>query len=190
QTGCQNPLVVDSMVQDVRAVPFRSDGTALFAQLEAPQTEGSTQTITVFYHGKPQPARRPPWDGGFTSTSDSLGRTWVVTTDQGLGASVWWPNKDTQADEPDSQRIALTVPDGLIDVSNGRLRQTIPNADGTTTYEWFVVNPINNYAIAVAAGSYAYFSDTPQGERWPLTLDLWPLDYYVEAARRQLGQAR
>src|SRR6266700_3454643 len=110
------PLFVDSMVQDGRAVAFRRDGNAFFAQLEAPQPAGATKTITVFYHGKPQPARRPPWDGGFTWASDSLGRTWVVTTDPGLGASVWWPNKDTQADEPDSQRIALTVPPGLIDV--------------------------------------------------------------------------
>ena len=184
------PLEVDSMVQDGRAVPVRRDGNAFFAQLAAPQPAGAAKTITVFYHGKPQPARRPPWDGGFTWTSDSLGRTWVVTTDQGLGASVWWPNKDTQADEPDSQRIALTVPAGLIDVSNGRLRQTSHNADGTTTYEWFVVNPINNYAIAVAAGSYAHFSDTLQGERGPLTLDFWPLDYHVDAARRQFVQAR
>src|SRR2546429_445948 len=167
------PLDVDSMVQDSRAVPFRRDGNAFFAQLAVPQPAGATKTITVFYHGKPQPARRPPWDGGFTWTSDSLGRTWVVTTDQGLGASVWWPNKDTQADEPDSQRIALTVPDGLIDVANGRLRRTSHNADGTTTYEWFVVNPINNYAIAVAAGNYAHFSDTLLGERGPLTLDIW-----------------
>src|SRR6266566_1361712 len=184
------PLEVDSMVQDGRAVSVRRDGNAFFAQLAAPQPAGAAKTITVFYHGKPRPARRPPWDGGFTWTSDSLGRTWVVTTDQGLGASVWWPNKDTQADEPDSQRIALTVPDGLIDVSNGRLRQTSHNADGTTTYEWFVVNPINNYAIAVAAGSYAHFSDTLQGERGPLTLDFWPLDYHVDAARRQFAQAR
>ena len=72
-------------------------------------------------------------------TKDSLGRPWVVTTDQGMGARVWWPNKDTQADEPDSQRVALTVPDPMIDVSNGRLRSTTHNADGTTTYEWFVV---------------------------------------------------
>jgi len=184
------PLEVDSMVQDGRAVAFRRDGNAFFAQLEAPQTQGAIEAITVFYHGKPQAARRPPWDGGFTWTSDSLGRTWVVTTDQGLGASVWWPNKDTQADEPDSQRIALTVPDSLIDVSNGRLRGTTHNADGTTTYEWFVVNPINNYAVAVGAGHYAHFSDTLQGERGPLTLDFWPLDYHVEAARRQFTQAR
>src|SRR5690349_24157 len=184
------PLEVDSMVQDSRPVPFRRDGNAFFAQLQTPQPQGATKTITVFYHGKPRPARRPPWEGGFTWTTDSLGRTWVVPTDHGLGASVWWPNKDTQADEPDSQRIALTVPDSLIDVSNGRLRGTIHNADCTTTYEWFVVNPVNNYAVAVGAGHYAHFSDTLQGERGPLTLDFWPLDYHVDAARRQFVQAR
>src|SRR2546421_9870262 len=76
------PLEVDSMVQDGRTVSLRRDGDAFFAQLDAPQPKGATKTITVFYHGRPRPARRPPWDGGFTWTNDSLGRPWVVTTDQ------------------------------------------------------------------------------------------------------------
>ena len=113
-----------------------------------------------------------------------------MTTDQGMGASVWWPNKDTQADEPDSQRVALTVPDSLIDVSNGRLRKVTHNPDGTSTWEWFVTNPINNYAIAVAAGHYAHYSDLYHGERGPLTMDFWPLDYHLEAAQRQWPQAK
>ena len=169
------PLEVDSMVQD---------------GLTAPQPPGETKTLTVYYHGTPQVAKRPPWEGGFTWTQDSLARPWVVTTDQGMGASVWWPNKDTQADEPDSQRVALTVPDPMINVSNGRLRSTTRHPDGTTTYEWFVVNPINNYAIAVAAGSYQHYSEVFEGERGRLTLDFWPLDYHLDAARRQFPQAR
>src|SRR5574341_871060 len=184
------PLEVDSMLQDGRVVPFRRDGNAFFARLPAPQPPGALKTVTVYYHGHPRPARRPPWDGGFTWGADSLGRPWVVTTDQGLGASAWWPNKDTQADEPDSQRIALTLPDGMLDVSNGRLRGRTANPDGTTTYEWFVVNPINNYAVAVAAGSYAHFRDTFPGEQGPLTLDFYPLDYHLDAARRQFAQAK
>src|SRR5437867_4142916 len=184
------PLEVDSMVQDGRAVRFRREGNACFAALTARQRAGDRKTITVYYHGKPQPAKRPPWQGGFTWTADSLGRPWIVTTDQGMGASVWWPNKDTQADEPDSQRVALTVPDPMIDVSNGRLRRVTHHPDGTTTYEWFVVNPINNYAIAVGAGSYEHFSDLFMGESGPLTLDFWPLTYHLEAARRQVAQAR
>ncbi len=189
QVDLREPLVVDSMVQDGRPVAYRRDGNAFFATLTAPQTTGEHRTLTVYYHGRPQIANRPPWSGGFTWTRDSLGRPWVVTTDQGIGASVWWPDKDTQADEPDSQQVALTVPDSLLDVSNGRLRRTTKNPDGTTTYEWFVVNPINNYAIAVAAGHYAHYSDVYQGEKGPLTMDFWPLDYNLDKAHRQWPQA-
>lgn len=190
QVDLMVPLEVDSMVQDGRAVIFRREGNAFFASLATPQAPGDRKTLTVYYHGKPQVAKRPPWQGGFTWTTDSLGRPWVVTTDQGMGASVWWPNKDTQADEPDSQRVALTLPNPMLDVSNGRLRSTTHNPDGTTTFEWFVVNPINNYAIAVGAGSYEHYSDVFAGERGPLTLDFWPLTYHLEAARRQFPQAK
>jgi aminopeptidase N len=189
QVDLMEPLEVDSIVQDGRTVSFRREGNAFFATPATPQRTGEHKTLTVWYHGRPQIAKRPPWEGGFTWTTDSLGRPWIVTTDQGMGASVWWPNKDTQADEPDSQRVALTVPAPLWDVSNGRLRRVTSNSDGTTTYEWFVTSPINNYAIAVAAGHYAHYSDTYRGEGGALTLDFWPLDYHVDAARRQFPQA-
>jgi len=184
------PLEVDSMVQDGQIVAFRRDGNAFFARLSSPQPIGTNKTLTVYYHGQPQFARRPPWDGGFTWTQDSLARTWIATTDQGMGPSVWWPNKDIGADEPDSQRIAITVPDPTIDVSNGRLRSIRRNGDGTTTYEWFVVNPINNYAIAVNAGGYAHYSELFHGEDGVLTLDFWPLSYHLDAAKRQWAQVK
>src|SRR5688500_2369753 len=190
QIDLMTPLEIDSIVQDGRQLEFRRDGNAWFATTPPRDVPGDIRTLTAYYHGRPQIAKRPPWEGGFGWTTDSLGRPWIVTTDQGMGASVWWPNKDTQADEPDSQRVALTVPRPLINVSNGRLRKVTPNADGTTTYEWFVVNPINNYAIAVAAGHYAHWSETYEGEGGTLTLDFWPLDYHLEAARRQWAQAR
>ena len=190
QIDLMMPLQVDSMVQDGRRLVFRREGNAFFVTLAARQRVGKQQTIAVYYQGRPQIAKRPPWEGGFSWSTDSLGRVWVVTTDQGMGASVWWPNKDTQADEPDSQRVALTVPAPLVNVSNGRLRRVTPNPDGSTTYEWFVVNPINNYAIAVAAGHYAHWSETYAGEGGTLTLDFWPLDYHLDAARRQFPQAR
>ena len=183
------PLEVDSMVQDKRALQFRREGNAFFATLTQTPRAGERKTITVYYHGRPQIARNPPWQGGFSWAKDSTGRPWVVTTDQGMGASVWWPNKDTQADEPDSQRVALTLPDPLFNVSNGRLRSTKKNGDGTTTYEWFVKNPINNYAIAVAAGNYAHYTETYDGLKGKLSMDFWPLDFNVEKAKRQWPQA-
>jgi len=190
QIDLMEPLVVDSMTQDGRKVRYRREGAAFFAALTAPQRAGELKTITVYYHGRPQIAKNPPWEGGFSWSTDSLGRAWVVTTDQGMGASVWWPNKDTQADEPDSQRVALTVPAPLIDVSNGRLRSTKKNPNGTATYEWFAVNPINNYAIAVAAGNYAHYSEIFDGLNGKLTMDFWPIDYNVDNAKRQFPQAR
>ena len=190
QIDLMEPLVVDSMVQDGKTLQFRREGAAYFATLSALQRARQLKTVRVYYHGHPQIAKNPPWQGGFSWQADSLGRPWTVTTDQGMGASAWWPNKDTQADEPDSQRVALTLPDPMIDVSNGRLRSTTPHPNGTTTYEWFAKNPINNYAIAVAAGRYAHYSDVYDGLKGKLTMDFWPLDYDVENAKRQWVQSK
>ena len=190
QIDLQMPLVVDSIVQDGLELSARRDGNAFFVTLVAPQPKGATKTIGVYYHGKPTVAQRPPWDGGFVWALDSLQRRWIVTANEGLGASVWWPNKDLLSDEPDSQRIAITIPDSLLDVSNGRLRGTTPNADGSVTYEWFVKNPINNYNVAVNSGHYAHWTEEYQGERGRLTLDFYPLDYHVDTARKQFAQVK
>ena len=189
QIDLQVPLEVDSMVQDGRRLEYRRDGNVFFVTLRDPQRAGDVRTVTVWYHGRPRVATNPPWDGGFTWTRDSLGNRWVATTDEGLGASVYWPLKDWLGDEPDSQRIAITVPDPMVDVSNGRLRSTQSNGDGTTTYEWFVADPINSYDVAVNAGTYAHYSDTVTGEAGKLSLDFWPLAYHGDAARRQWRQA-
>jgi aminopeptidase N len=188
QIDLMTPLVADSIVQDGRALAYRRDGNAMLVALSAPQPVGGQKTIAVYYHGRPRAAQHAPWDGGFVWTFDSLGNAYVATAVQGYGASGWWPTKDIQADEPDSQRIAITVPDPLIDVSNGRLRKVVHNADRTSTYEWFVTNPINNYDVAVNAGSYAHLSGVYQGESGPLTTDYWPLGYHVDAAQRQFAQ--
>jgi aminopeptidase N len=190
QIDLQMPLVVDSIVQDGLELSARRDGNAFFVRLISPQRVGATKIISVYYHGKPTVALRPPWDGGFVWARDSLVRPWIATANEGTGASVWWPNKDIYSDEPDSQRVAITVPDSVIDVSNGRLRSTTPNADGTTTYEWFVSNPINNYDVAVNAAHYARFGDVYEGERGKLTLDFYPLDYHLDTARKQFQQVK
>lgn len=181
-------LAVDSIVQDGRRLQHRRDGNALFVALAAPQAAGAVKTVAVHYHGRPRVALRAPWDGGFVWGRDPGGEPWIATAVQGLGASAFWPNKDTQADEPDSMRIAVAVPAGMTNVSNGRLRGSTRNADGSTTWEWFVASPINNYGVAVNAGSYAHFQDEMQGERGRLTLDYYPLAMHEQAARRQWGR--
>jgi len=135
QIDLQAPLTIDSIVQSGRKLKFRRDGNAFFVALNAAQRTGTSANLTVGYHGKPKIGKLLPWDGGFTFQRDSLGRPWIATANEGLGASVWWPLKDYLADEPDSQRIAITLPDSIVDVSNGHLRGTSHNPNGTTTYE-------------------------------------------------------
>ncbi len=118
QLDLQQPLVVDSVVQDGRRLDVRRDGNAFFVRPPDPQRAGSVRTLTVHYHGRPRVALRAPWDGGFVWTADADGATFIATAVQGLGASAWWPTKDTQTEEPDSMRIAITVPDPMVNVSN------------------------------------------------------------------------
>jgi aminopeptidase N len=190
QIDLQRPLQVDSFVQQGRRLEYRRDGNSFFVYLAASQQPGEQQTIAVYYYGHPKAARHAPWDGGLVWSADSLGNDWVATACQGLGASVWWPNKDTQVDEPDSQRIAITIPDSLTDVSNGRLRSVTPNGDGTTTYEWFVSQPINNYDVAVNAGRFGHLKEAFYGEGGRLTLNYWPLEYHLPTAGRQFAQVK
>jgi aminopeptidase N len=190
QIDLQRPLQVDSFVQQGRRLEYRRDGNAFFVYLAAPQRPGEQQTLSVYYYGHPRVAKHAPWDGGLVWSADSLGNDWVATACQGLGASVWWPNKDTQADEPDSQRIAITIPDSLVDVSNGRLRSATSNGDGTATYEWFVSQPINNYDVAVNAGHFGHLKEAFYGEGGRLTLNYWPLEYHLATAGRQFTQVK
>jgi aminopeptidase N len=188
QIDLQVPIQIDSIVQNRQRLRFRRDSNAFFVGTPAAAT-GVRRTLTVFYHGKPRAAKRPPWDGGFIWQRDSLGNDFVATANEGLGASVWWPNKDLGADEPDSQRVAITVPDSLVNVSNGRLRSVTRAANGSTTWEWFVSSPINNYNVAVNAARYAHFTEFYPGERGTLTMDFYPLAIHQDTARAQFRQA-
>jgi aminopeptidase N len=190
QIDLQTPLEMDSVVQDGRRLPFRRDGNAFFVTPGGKQPKGASRTITAYYHGRPTVATKPPWDGGLIWARDSTGNTWISTACQGLGASVWWPNKDNQADEPDSQRVAITAPDSLEVISNGRLRSVTRGAGGWATWEWFVTSPINNYDVTPYVGRYAEFTDTYAGEAGLLTLDFRPLAEHLELARDQWRQVQ
>lgn len=190
QIDLQQPMIVDSLVQNKTRVEFRRDTNTIFATLTAPQKIGDVNTVTVYYHGRPAAAKNPPWDGGYIWRKDKSGNLFVSTANEGIGASLWWPLKDLTADEVDSQRVAVSVPDPMVNVSNGRLRSTKKEADGYTTFEYFVAEPINAYGISVNAGTYAHYSETYKGEAGNLTMDFWPLAENLEAAKVQFAQAK
>jgi len=167
-------LSVDKVEYKGKSLPFERSYNAVFVRFPDYIEKGKLDSFTVHYSGHPIQATRAPWDGGFDWKKDSQGKAWVATACQGLGASVWWPNKDHQSDEVESMLISVAVPNGLINVSNGRLVKTEKIKGGYTKFHWKVENPINNYNIALNIGDYAHFQETYTGEKGPLSID-----YYV-----------
>jgi aminopeptidase N len=180
-------LKVDKVVYKGKIVPFKRDANAVFVTFPKTIAKGSKDQFTVFYSGKPTVALNAPWDGGLVFKKDSLGKPWVVTACEGVGASIWWPNKDHLSDEVDSMLISISVPKGLKDVSNGRLRKVTPLADGYTRFDWFVANPINNYDVVANIGDYVHFGDTYMGEKGKLTMDYWVLPASLAKAKEHFG---
>lgn len=187
QIDLQEPLVIDSIIlNDAGKLYYRREGNVWYASVPR-QKKLSVNKITVFYHGTPHEAIRAPWDGGWTFTRDSLGRPWMTVTCQGLGASIWYPCKDHQSDEPDNgASLTMIVPDTLAAVANGRLHSKTNNADGTVTYKWAVVNPINNYDIIPYIGKYVNFSEVYNGEKGKLDINYWVLDYNLAKAKEYM----
>ena len=181
-------LKVEKVVYKGKELPYTREYNAVFVTFPETIKKGSKDEFRVYYSGNPTIAKRAPWDGGIVYSKDSIGNPWVATACQGVGASIWWPNKDQQYDEVDSALISISVPDSLQDVSNGRLRKVTKLGNGYTRYDWFVANPINNYDIEANIGKYTHFGDTYDGEKGKLTLDYWVLSYNLAKAKKQFGE--
>ena len=155
-------------------------------------TAGSEFTFRVYYEGSPQVAKNPPWDGGFVWEKDEAGRDYVSVACEGDGCGLWWPLKDHISDEPDKgARMSFTVSKELMCVSNGRLIDASDNDNGTRTYIWQVVNPINNYNISVQLGNYVSLVDTVHRSNGKIeTMNHYVLDYHKEVASTVFPQAR
>jgi aminopeptidase N len=180
-------MSIDKILYHGKALDFERLFNAVFIEFPEVITQGSKEEFTVFYSGAPTIAQRAPWEGGFSFAQDKQGKPWVGVSCQGFGASSWWPTKDHQADEVDSMMISISVPEGLMNVSNGRLRSAEKRSDGYTRYNWAVTYPINNYNVTLNIADYVHFEDSYAGENGRLTLDYYVLRENLEKARKQFG---
>ena len=167
-------LKVEKVIYKGRELPFTREFAAVFVKFPKIK-KGSKDRFTVFYSGNPRVAKMPPWDGGFIFKKDKSGNPFVSVACQGLGASVWWPNKDHQGDEVDSMLVSISAPKDLDCIANGRYRGKTASKDGYIKHNWFVGNPINNYNIAFYIGKYAHWTDSYNGEDGKLSLDFYAL---------------
>lgn len=185
-------LKITKVEWNAKPLDFKREFNAVFVTFPTPLNAGTSSSIKIYYEGNPTVARRAPWDGGFVFKSDKNGKPFVAVACQGTGASLWWPTKDHQSDEPDSMAINITSSSSLEEVSNGRLRAKKNLGDGYTRFEWFISEPINNYDVSINIADYAHWRDNyisnVDGEK--LSLDYYVLKEDLEKAQKQFEQVK
>jgi len=178
---------IDGITLDKFKTTYKRDNNAVFISFDKPLQKDKEYTLRFSYSGTPVIAKNAPWDGGFVFSKDDNGKPWVAVAVQGTGASLWYPVKDHQSDEPDrGASIKVAVPNGLTNVSNGKLIGSTDLKNGYTRWDWEVKNPINNYDITVNIADYEHFHDEYKG---------MPLDYYVlksniDKAKKQFEEVK
>lgn len=185
QVDLSADMQVDSIVMRNRKLSYRRVKNAVFVEFPKALSPDKRYTLRFYYSGHPRAARNPPWDGGFIWKRDKNGRPWVGVMVQGMGASLWWPSKDSWADEPDrGMSIKVAAPDGLMEISNGKFKGKRDLGNGYTQWHWRVSYPINHYDVTLNIGDYSHFGERYRG----LRLDYYPLRYNLKKARAQFEQ--
>jgi aminopeptidase N len=180
QIDLQHPLKVDKIVFEGKPLTYRRDEGAVFIDFPHVLAKGKVYTIDFHYSGKPHHHGR---FGDFTFGTDPSGKPWIFTADEGDGSSTWWPSKDQWRDEPqDGMDISVSVPNGLMDVSNGKFVSKVDQGDGYTQWNWRVHYPINSYDVALNIAHYTHFSDA-YGNYYVLPQDL-------AKAKKQFAQVK
>ncbi|MBT3590779.1 MAG: M1 family metallopeptidase [Candidatus Marinimicrobia bacterium] len=147
--------------------------------------------IRIFYNGKPPAASNPPWDGGFTWETDSLGYPWVGISCQTNGAHIWFPCIEHPSDEADSAEIIITVDKPLVVGANGLLIDST-STNNQTTWHWKTQNTISPYNINFTIGRFNVVEKTlPLYEQTLLQYFVLPehepgSDYIIKEAEKYL----
>ena len=177
-------LAIDRIASGNDTLKFERAERIFYVDFPETLRLGRTYSIDVHYSGAPVEQGR---FGCFPFKTDPAGRPWIATACEDEGASTWWPGKDQWRDEPDDgMRISVAVPNGLMNVSNGRSLGKTDLGDGFTRWDWEVTYPINSYNVALNIGAYAHFAE----RHGDMAVDYYVLPENLEAARAQFAQTR
>jgi len=176
-------LAVDRIMLGGTPLKYERDLNTVYVDFPRTLKAGKEYAIDFYYSGMPKKQGR---FGGMVYDKDPDGHDWIFTACEDEGAAVWWPNKDQWRDEVERMEISVAIPNGLVDVSNGKFAGKTDLGDGYTRWDWLVQYPINNYDVSLNIGNYVHFADS---------LGDLPLDFFVtpgnlEGAKRQFAQAR
>jgi aminopeptidase N len=183
QLDLHQALHVDKILLGATELKYEREFGAVFVDFPVTLRADRTYSIDFYYSGNPLETGR---FGGIAFRKDPAGRPWINTACEGIGASIWWPNKDQWRDEVESMQISVAIPNDLVDVSNGKFMGKTDLGDGYTRWDWLVHYPINNYDVSLNIGKYEHFSD----ELGDLPLDFYALPEDLDKAKKQFAQAK
>jgi aminopeptidase N len=186
QIDLTDKLDIDKILFGQTPLQYTRDSGAVF--IDFPQTlrAGQVYSIDFYYSGHPPEVGR---FGAFTFKHDPAGRVWINTACEGTGASIWWPDKDQWRDEVESMDISVAIPNGLVDVSNGKFVGKTDLGDGYTRWDWHVSYPINNYDVSLNIGDYVHWhEDRISDKTGNLSLDFYVLPEDLDKAKKQFAQ--
>ena len=176
-------LNVDKILYGTTPLKYERELNTVFVEFPSTLKTGQVVAIDFYYSGTPTQSGR---FGGFTFSQDPAGRPWIFTACEGQGAAIWWPNKDQWRDEVADMAISVAIPNGLVDVSNGRFEKKTDLGDGFTRWDWVIHYPINNYDVSLNIGQYEHFGEKLGG----LTMDYYALPEDLDKAKSQFAQAK
>ncbi len=157
-------------------------GDDIIFALPASASPGEEHAVTVVFGGNP--TWDPKFQGGVIFETHD-GNAVAATEAEPFAAYRWWPLVEDVSDKFTFD-MRLTVPGGMVGVSNGTLEGVTHNADGTDTYTWHEGYPIATYLVCANVTNYVRFDDSYTSLDGKATM---PLNHYVypedEAVARQ-----
>lgn len=162
------PIALKSNLQDLQ----------LWITLDRDYAPAERLQVRIVYHGMPR-------FGLFFENPDAVYPDTpreIWTQGESEFNHHWFPCWDYPNDMATSETI-VTVPEGQVVVSNGRLAQ-VTHSGGEVTYDWVESVPHSSYLTSLAIGPWQKVHDTYKGK---------PVDYYVPqgtdeaTARRAFG---
>jgi aminopeptidase N len=146
-------MLVDSIVYKGNKIAFVHSANHLISFV-FPNTilQGQLDSLQVHYHGTPIMNTRAYFrDITFSGPN-------IATLSQPYGAHYWWPCRENLKDKIDSIDVILTADTPYFAVSNGLLKQIVPNGAKRKFY-YSHRYPITNYLISIAVARYSKYSE-------------------------------
>ncbi len=170
------PFTISKVTEGGNEVKYRHDKDGkIWIWFPTTKQVGEEIKTSITYAGTPRLAPRAPWIGGFMWEKTPNGADWISVALQNDGADLMFPCKDHPSDKPATASMHITVPDPLVATGPGKLESTKKNANGTSTYNWRMTNPISNYSLVFNAAPYKLIEDSYKS----ITGETMPIHFYI-----------